>query len=82
MSNYTTQLADVMRAEQAGVDLEDMGHEIRVNAMRKDGTLYTLGTVSGALCYQSPDGARLAISNIKFARRSQTVLAPRVDPID
>ena len=73
MSDYATQLADVLRAEQAGVDLEDMGHEIRVNAMRKDGTLYTLGTVSGALCFQSPDGARLAISNIKFARRSQTV---------
>lgn len=82
MSDYTTQLVDAMRAEHAGVDLDDMGHEIRVNAMREDGTLYTLGYVSAALCYQNPVGASLAVSHIKFARRSQTVLAPRVDPVD
>jgi len=68
MSAYRERLADVIRAEVAGVDLEDMGHEVRINAMREDGTMYAVGYVSAALCYQNPVGAALAVSRLKFGR--------------
>ncbi len=62
-------LADVMRAEVAGKDLEEGPHGVHVLAMRQDGTRYELGSVSAEQCYQDPDGARLLINRIKFAPR-------------
>lgn len=62
-------LADVLRAETAGQDLQEGPHGIHVCAMRQDRTLYELGSVSDALVYQNPQAARAAIERIKFARR-------------
>lgn len=62
-------LADVLRAEAAGQDLQEGPHGVHVCAMRQDRTLYELGSVSEALVYQNPQKARAAIERIKFARR-------------
>jgi hypothetical protein len=61
--------ADVLRAEVAGLDLQEGPHGVHVWAMRQDRTLYELGSVSEALVYQNPDAARAVIERIKFARR-------------
>lgn len=66
MKNFT--MADVLRAEAFGVDLQDHGHEVEVAAMRENGTICTLGYVSAGAIYQDPDGARRAIAEIKFGR--------------
>jgi hypothetical protein len=62
-------LADVLRAEAAGQDLQEGSNGVHVCAMRQDRTLYELGYVSEALVYQNPEAARAAIERIKFARR-------------
>ena len=62
-------LADVLRAEAAGQDLQEGPHGVHVCAMRQDRTLYELGSVSEALVYQNPQAARAMIERIKFARR-------------
>jgi hypothetical protein len=62
-------LADVLRAETAGQDLQEGPHGVHVCAMKQDGTLYELGSASESLVYQQPDAARAAIERIKFARR-------------
>ena len=59
-------IADVLRAEAFGVDLQDRGHEVEVTAMRENGTICTLGYVSAGAIYQDPAGARRAISKLKF----------------
>ncbi len=69
-TSYARLLADVMRAEVAGEDLQEGEFGVHVCAMRQDRTLYELGSVSAEMCYQDPDAARLAIRRIKFARRS------------
>lgn len=61
-------LTDVLRAEVAGEDLQETEDNIVVCAMRADGTLYELGSVSAIAAMQNPNGARAAISRIKFAR--------------
>ena len=61
-------LTDVLRAEAAGEDLQETDDSIVVCAMRADGTLYELGSVSAIAAMQDPNGARAAISRIKFAR--------------
>lgn len=66
---YSRLLADVLRAEAAGQDLQEGPHGVHVCAMRQDRTLYELGSVSEALVYQDPQAARAAIDRIKFARR-------------
>ncbi len=66
---YAKYLADVLRAEAAGEDLQEDASGIIVCAKREDGTLYELGRVSAVACYQDPDGARLAIRAIKYGRR-------------
>lgn len=65
-------LADVLRAEMAGEDLQDAGHCVVVCAMQQDQSLYEIGRVSAALVYQNPDAARSAIEQIKFARRTRS----------
>lgn len=63
-------LTDVLRAEAANQDLqEDDQGNIVVCAMREDGTLCELGTVTMAMVFQDADAARYAISRIKFAAR-------------
>lgn len=62
-------LADVLRAEHNGNDLQqDNNENIVVCSEKEDGTLYQLGHVSQALVYQSPDMAKAAINRIKFGR--------------
>lgn len=68
--SHSRLLADVLRAETAGQDLHSGPHGVHVCAMRQDGTLYELGSVSAALVYQKPEAARAAIERIKFARRA------------
>lgn len=62
-------LADVLRAEAAGADLQEGPHGVHVCAMRQDRTLYEIGSVIAELVYQDPQAARAAIERIKFARR-------------
>lgn len=62
-------LADILRAETAGQDLQEGPHGVHVCAMRKDGGLYELGSVSEAMAYQDPAAAMRAIGHIKFGRR-------------
>jgi hypothetical protein len=70
-------LADVLRAEANNVDLqEDPNKGLVVCAQRQDGSLYELGSVSADACYQDPDGARLAIQRIKFAKRTAVTVSP------
>lgn len=66
-----TSLADVLRAEAEGEDLHSAGHCLIVRAMRKDGTLYEIGSVSAALVCQKPDMAKAAIERIKFGREGR-----------
>ena len=68
MNNRRRQLADVLRAETAGQDLREGPHGIHVYAMQQDGKVYELGSVSAGLVLEDPDGARAAISRIKFGR--------------
>lgn len=63
-------LTDVLRAEAAGEDLQETDDNIVVCAMRADGTLYELGSVSAIAAMQDPNGARAAIS-IRGARSGQ-----------
>lgn len=65
---YTTQLADVMRAEEAGLDLQDGPNGIHVFAMDAAGELYELGHV--AIGDSKIDMLR-RISLIKFHDRSK-----------
>lgn len=67
--SHSRLLADVLRAEAAGQDLHEGPHGVHVCAMRQDGTLYELGSVSESMVYQKPEAARAAIERIKFARR-------------
>jgi hypothetical protein len=69
VGSHARLLADVLRAETAGEDLQEGPHGVHVCAMRQDRTLYELGSVSEALVYQDPQTARAAIERIKFARR-------------
>ncbi len=62
-------LADVLRAETAGEDLQEGPRGVHVFAMSQDRTLYELGSVSQALVHQDPQAARAMIERIKFARR-------------
>ncbi len=71
MSKHSRYLADVLRAEVAGQDLQESDATIVVCAMRQDRSLYELGRVSASAAYQDPEGARAAIERIKFARRSE-----------
>ena len=59
-------LADVLRAESAGQDLQEGDDGIHVCAMLEDGTLYEIGMVSDTMIYQDPRAAWKAISRIKF----------------
>lgn len=71
MAGHEELLADVIRAEAAGEDLQEGPFGIHVCAMRKDGELYELGSVSESMVFQDPKAARIAISKIKFARFKQ-----------
>jgi len=66
---------DVLRAEAAGLDLQEGQYGVHVYAMRQDGTLYELGSVSESMVYQDPQGARTMISRIKF----QAVIGRQVE---
>ena len=66
---HSRMLADILRAEAAGQDLQEGPYGVHVCAMRQDRTLYELGSVSESLVYQNPDAARAAIERIKFAHR-------------
>ena len=59
-------MACVLRAEAFGVDriLGPLG--LHIHAMRADGSLYQLGSVSDATMEQDPKGAEMAIQRIKF----------------
>lgn len=61
-------LTDTLRAEARGQDLREGPYGVHVYAMRNDGTLYELGSVSESMVYQDPQAARAAIERIKFAR--------------
>lgn len=67
MSPRAKRLADILRAEAVGKDLQDDGHRLVVCAMREDGSLYELGFVSEAAIMQDPSGARAAVERIKFS---------------
>ena len=68
MSNKLTQhLADVMRAESWGLDVEHTSEGIKVFAMRNGGGLYEIGSVSAAAAAQDPEGTTKAIERIKYA---------------
>lgn len=69
MSTARTRLADTLRAEMHGNDLQDDGHRIAVCAEREDGTLYELGHVTANAVYQDPNAARAMIGRIKFGSR-------------
>jgi glucose dehydrogenase len=75
-------LADTLRAEHNGVDLQqDDQLNLIVCAQQKDGTLYELGRVSGAMVYQNPEAAHMAIGRIKFrARLAQPPQRSEVKP--
>ena len=70
MGNYLNDvlLNDVLRAEVAGLDLQETSIGIDVCAMDKDKTVYTIGCVSMQLIYQYPQQAKEGIERIKFAR--------------
>lgn len=68
-NQLSQRLADVMRAEVAGRDLTEGPFGVHVWAMREDGTLYALGSVSFSALAQSPDAALDAIERVKFSDR-------------
>lgn len=67
--HHTPNLADVLRAEAFGEDLQEGPYGIHICAKRPDGSLSELGYVSEALVYQNPQAARALIERIKFAPR-------------
>ena len=81
MNSRTRLLADVLRAEVAGLDIqEDVEHRrILICAMSKDGALYELGEVSIAAALQDPDFFRYAVNKIKFARVKMIVQAHEIE---
>lgn len=65
-------IADVMRAEAAGVDLvEDDNYRIVVQAMRTDGTLYTLGHIDKGAALMDRNFLRFAVDRIKYGPRPE-----------
>jgi len=67
--NDRKRFADVLRAEVAGVDLQEGPYGVHVFAMRQDRSVYELGSVSESMVYQNPAAAHAAISLIKFWRQ-------------
>lgn len=63
-------LSDILRAEVAHKDLQEVPHGVAVFAMRNNGDLYEIGHVSQEIAYGDPSKARALIERIKFARRS------------
>lgn len=61
-------LEDILRAEAFGLDLQDGPFGVHVYAMKKDGKLYELGSVSSDVVFQDPTSAMQLISKIKFER--------------
>ena len=64
-------LTNVMRAESYGLDLKHTIDGITVFAMRKDGTLYELGSVSAEAAAQYPEDTRKTIERIKFTHTNK-----------
>ena len=59
-------LACVLRAEAFGADRIRGPLGLHIHAMRADGSLYHLGSVSDAAMGQDPKGSEMAIQRIKF----------------
>lgn len=70
---YSEQLADVMRAEIAGVDLQEGPNGVHVIALDSEGEAYELGFVSFELVYQDRQAALNMIERIKFFDRNKAV---------
>lgn len=70
-TRHTPNLADVLRADACGKDLQEGPYGIHICAKRPDGSLYELGSVSETLVYQNPQAARTLIERIKFAPRKE-----------
>ncbi len=81
MNSRTRLLADVLRAEVAGLDIQEdvERRRILICAMSKDGALYELGEVSIAAALQDPDFFRYAVNKIKFARVKMIVQAHEIE---
>ena len=81
MNSRTRLLADVLRAEVAGLDIQEdvERRRILICAMSNDGALYELGEVSIAAALQDPDFFRYAVNKIKFARVKMIVQAHEIE---
>jgi hypothetical protein len=77
MSEKKKLLGDVLRAEAAGLDLQDGQYGMHVYAMRENGTLYELGSVCTALVLNEPEVTRAIIERIKFGGRANDCGRPR-----
>ena len=65
-ARYRHHLACVLRAEASGRDRIRGPFGLHIQAMRADGSLYQLGSVSDACLGQDPEGAEKLIQRLKF----------------